>query len=125
MESLNRYVNFAYLVLGVVAAWFCVRTFGMVLDWMGPRADRLLFADIQLSVAAGVLAGAGIAFALYKNEKTFAWTNEVAVELSKVTWPDQEDTQRSTYVVIVFSVMIALVLAGFDFVWKAITDLLL
>lgn len=125
MENLTRYVNFAYLLLGVLSAWFCVKTFGMVLDWMGPRADRILFADIQLSVAAGVLAGVGLAFGLYKNEKTFAWTNEVAVELSKVTWPKQEETQQSTYVVIVFSVVIALLLASMDFLWNRVTNLIL
>ena len=125
MERLTRYLNFGYLTLGVLMAWLCHKTFAMVLDWMGPRADRILFADIQLSLAAGVLVGAGIAFALYKNAKVYAWSNEVAVELSKVTWPDQQDTQQSTYVVIVFSLVTAMILASFDFVWKFATDLLL
>jgi preprotein translocase subunit SecE len=125
MESVTRYLNVAYLLLGVVLAWFFVKTLDMLLGWAGPGADRILFMDVQLSLALGVVLGVGIAFFLYRNDKVFTWSNEVAVELSKVTWPDREDTMRSTYVVVIFSFIISAILAAFDFVWKYTTDWLL
>lgn len=125
MESVTRYLNVAYLALGLLLAWLFARTSGMVFSWFGPRADRLIAGDLSLSVLIGVVIGLAVTAFCWRNPKVYKWSTEVAVELSKVTWPEKSETQRSTYVVIVFAILIAFVLAGFDFFWKFITDIIL
>lgn len=125
MEAVTRYLNVAYLTLGVLASWLFVKTAAWLMAGLGPRVDRILFADIQLSVVLGVVAGVGMTYALFNNEKVYNWSTEVAVELSKVTWPDQDDTVQSTKVVIAFAVVVAGILSAFDFVWKFVTDAIL
>ena len=50
--------------------------------------------------------------------------DEVAGELSKVTWPSRPETWRNTVVVIVTSIIAAAYLFLFDSVWSAFTDLI-
>ena len=125
MEAVTRYLNVAYLTLGVLASWLFVKTAAWLMAGLGPRVARILFADFQLSVVLGVVAGVGMTYALFNNEKVYNWSTEVAVELSKVTWPDQDDTVQSTKVVIAFAVVVAGILSAFDFVWKFVTDAIL
>lgn len=125
METVTRQLNIAFLALGLLLAWLFAKTSGMVFSWFGPRADRILAGDLSLSAVVGVGLAIGLTAWLWRNARVYKWATEVAVELSKVTWPEREETQRSTYVVIAFAIMIALVLAVFDFAWKAITDIIL
>ncbi|TVR02814.1 MAG: preprotein translocase subunit SecE [Deltaproteobacteria bacterium] len=125
MKQITRYVTVSYLVLALVVAWVMVRIFAGVLDAMGPGSDPILFAGIRLSVFLGSALTAGVTVYCWKSEKIFRGANEVVIELSKTTWPDWPDTRKSTWVVIVFSVIVALFLAFFDFIWKMMTDTIL
>ncbi|MEO1269572.1 MAG: preprotein translocase subunit SecE [Myxococcota bacterium] len=90
------------------------------------RYDTNLLGDqLKLSGAIGVALGVGLTIYLYVNPKVQTWSQEVAVELSKVTWPGWEETKYNTLVVIVFSAIISSILATFDFFWKWLTDLIL
>lgn len=125
MQSLSKYVSGAFLVLGVVVAWVMVRIMAGVLGMVGPSADPILAAGIRLSAVLGVgMTAAAVGFCL-NNERIYRSATEVVVELSKVTWPDMPDTQRSTKVVIIFTLIVSVFLAAFDFVWKVITDTIL
>ncbi len=125
MEDVTRYLNVAYITFGLVMCWLGVKFSDMIFGMFGPRADRILFGDVSTSIAIGVIAGLAITAYCWRKPKIYKWSTEVAVELSKVTWPDREDTQRSTYVVIVFSIAVSIVLAAFDFIWKFTTDAIL
>ena len=66
-----------------------------------------------------------------KDEKSVAYKqpnalrryiNETIGELRKVTWPDREETLRSTMVVVATSLFLAGVLAGFDWLWGSRTS---
>lgn len=125
MKQITRYVTVSYLVLTLVVAWVMVRVFAGVLGMMGPGSDPILFAGIQLSTVLGVGLSAGVGFYCWKAENIFRSANEVVIELSKTTWPDWPDTRKSTIVVIIFSIVVALFLAFFDFIWKMMTDTIL
>ena len=49
--------------------------------------------------------------------------NEVASELGKVTWPTPKEVRAATIVVIVMSIIAAVILFAFDFVWSNLTEL--
>ena len=125
MDRSLRYLNVAYLALALIFAWLGAKSAEALFAFGGPRADRILFGDVQLSAVVGIAIGLAATLYCWRTPKIYNWATEVTTELSAVTWPQKEETQRSTHVVIVFSIMISLCLAGFDFFWKFVTDLLL
>ncbi len=125
MDNSLRYLNVAYLALGLILAWICAKSAELIFALGGPRVDRILFGDVQLSAVVGVVIGIALTAYCWRTPKIYNWATEVTFELSKVTWPAKEETQRSTYVVIMFSIMISICLAAFDFFWKFVTDLIL
>lgn len=124
MEDVSRYVSMAYLVGGLVVAWVFAKTSDLIFTAFAPRAN-VAFAGIGLSVIVGVGLAVLLTVVLWRNRKVYQWMTEVAVELSRVTWPELDETRQSTIIVIVFSVVLALALALFDFVWKFATDAIL
>ena len=126
-ESVSRYLNVVYLASGLLMAWLFSKTSGMMFSWAGPRADRLISGagDLRLSALVGVALAIGVTAYCWRSARVYKWVTEVIVELSKVTWPAKDETQRSTRVVIVFSIIVDLILASFDFLWKFATDLIL
>ncbi|MSP22518.1 MAG: preprotein translocase subunit SecE [Dehalococcoidia bacterium] len=45
---------------------------------------------------------------------TWRWTSDIISELRKVTWPARQETTNLTFVVIVVSILVAVVLGGAD-----------
>jgi preprotein translocase subunit SecE len=77
-----------------------------------------------IATVASAAVGLGVAFGLYRNEKSHRLVSDVVAELSKVTWPSRKETYASTIVVVITSIIAAAIVGSFDFVWSAITDLL-
>ena len=76
-----------------------------------------LAASAWIGVATTVMLFAG----LLRTPRVYVFTDEVVTELRRVTWPTQEETVRSSTVVVVFTVILAAVLAVYDYVWVTIT----
>ena len=53
------------------------------------------------------------------------FVGDVQVELQKVTWPDRAQLKNSTWVIVVFVVVIALLIFGLDFVVRNVLQVLL
>lgn len=115
--SIDRYIQGAFAVLALVLFWVLQQS--IVLVW-----NLFTEPNVTIATAAAAVLAIGGAFGLYRHERFSQLAREIAVELSKVTWPTREETQISTVVVIVTSVVAALFLGVFDALWSAITDLL-
>jgi preprotein translocase subunit SecE len=63
------------------------------------------------------------AIVMYRNDRMYHLTNEVAQELKKVTWPTAKEVRAATLVVIVMAIISAIILGLFDFVWSNLTEL--
>jgi preprotein translocase subunit SecE len=115
--GIERYIQGAYAVLALLLFWVFQQS--VVLFWN-------LFAEpnVFVATAIGAVAALGATVFLYRHERFHQLTREIALELSKVTWPSREETRVSTVVVIVTSVVAALYLGVFDALWSALTDLL-
>ena len=88
-------------------------------------ADPQIFGLLNATTFAGIVVAA-LSFALLNRQKTaVAFTNEVIDELRKVAWPDKQETLRSTLVVVVFTVVVAGALGGYDFIWAQLTEMVL
>jgi preprotein translocase SecE subunit len=115
--GLLRWVQLAYMVLALLTLW--------VLDKISVAVwSKFAEPNTGISTAVAALVSGVIAFAIYRHEKANRMTREVVAELAKVTWPSGKETQVSTIVVIVTSVIAAVILGAFDAVWSAITDLI-
>ena len=54
--------------------------------------------------------------------RTRDFTLEVSEELKKVTWPDWPQLKNSTFVVIVFVIIVSLIIFGMDFVVRSVVN---
>lgn len=111
----------------LVAAWLlAVSVRGLII----PILARFEIGDPQLfglnATTLGALALGTVTFLiLNRHPKVVSFTDEVIYELKKVTWPEKDDTVRSTIVVIGLTLFIAGALASYDYVWAEITQMVL
>ncbi len=122
--SQARMVNMAFmtaaLLMWIVSAKFFAGTF----DMLRPEWDLSLIGnEFRLSNLLGIGIGVFGGIYLWRHEKLFRLANEVAGELSKVTWPGVEETRISTVVTIVTTIIVALCLWAFDVLFSALTKL--
>ncbi len=74
-------------------------------------------------MGVGAIIGILAVVQTYRKETIHRWANEVAIELSKVTWPNRETVQNGTLVVIVASAIATFYVAVLDRVWSFLTHL--
>jgi preprotein translocase SecE subunit len=120
--------NTRYIILSFLSAAVFL---GLAVTGLtAPLLARLEVSDPQvLGLNASTLFGFAIMavtfMVLVRNKLAYGFTDEVIVELVKVTWPTKQETIRSTTVVVVFSIIVAGALAAYDYVWAGITSELL
>lgn len=124
--EVSRYVNLFYatmLVLAVVTANKLVASIWENVDVL--KDVSIVGNTITLTTLLGVAIGVGVVAWAYRREDYRTHVSEVVIELHKVTWPTMDETKRSTMVVIVFTIVVSLYLAGIDRIFSYLTDLLL
>jgi preprotein translocase SecE subunit len=127
MDKNTRWVVLGYVGIGLVLAWVLSQglqwSFYRLRDY-GLRDIELLGSNFTLAHAVAFGLTAAVGFYLWNHERLNRGGHEVVEELRKVTWPDAQDTQTSTIVVLITTVIIALVLWVFDFIWSWGTTLI-
>jgi preprotein translocase subunit SecE len=118
----QRYVYAAYMagamLVGFLAAKIGHASWYRLGQWkpeLGEPKDELLYP------LAGLI---GVLVALYYWRKADArqYANEVAEELSKVTWPSRKEVTNSTTVVVFTTVFATVFFALMDRFWGFVTD---
>lgn len=128
-----RYVHAAFLAAAILAAYLCgqilLSVWNSLADW--PAAVRAVPQLIQYAEdersSSTMIVGAVLGFLLvlryYRKPETRAWANDVAVELSRVTWPGKEMVTNGTIVVLVAGAVGTLYIAVLDRFWGYLTTL--
>jgi preprotein translocase subunit SecE len=80
--------------------------------------DRPTFTTL----VGAVIAVFAVVYA-YRRQDVRTWTNEVAAELAKVTWPSKKEVTSSTMVVIATGAFATVFLALLDRFWGFVTNL--
>jgi len=62
---------------------------------------------------------------IQKLNDTRTFVQESWEELQRVTWPDYEQLKNATFVIIVFSIVVALIIFLMDFASRNVIDLIL
>jgi len=129
----ERYVHAAFFVAGILAAFIASKTF--VLAWnslsgwsAAVRAVPQLvsYSEEQrdsIGLVAGAVIGTLTVIQAYRKETVRTWANEVAAELSKVTWPTREAVLNGTLVVVVASALATVYVTILDRIWSFLTTL--
>jgi len=121
--NLQRFVNIAYVLVGLLAWVISARLFGGVMDLISRDFDKpLIGTDFARSDLLGLICGLAVGIALKMNREVNGWALEVVNELKKVTWPSWEETRLSTVVVIITSIVVAIILGAFDAVWAFLSS---
>lgn len=120
--SATRAVNMSFVALGLLT-WIVMGSFwGWLISWFGPTADvGLIGVGFRLSDFLGLATGVIGTYMLWKNPKINDNSLAIANELKKVVWPSWQETRVSTFVVIVVTTIIALILGAYDAVWSFLT----
>jgi preprotein translocase subunit SecE len=112
----NKPVHMVYLFGGLLLFYLLKWT----TDWIWGYFTR---APNEFYVTAGSAVVALVTgISLYRHERTFGLVNEVCAELKKVSWPTGKEVRAATIVVIVMTIISALILGFFDFVWSNVTQ---
>ncbi|QED29229.1 preprotein translocase subunit SecE [Microvenator marinus] len=124
--EVSRYVNLFYATCLVLAVITFNKLVAQIWESVEVLKDVSIVGNtITLTTLIGVGLGVALTVWAYRREDYRAHVSEVVIELHKVTWPTMDETKRSTMVVIVFTIIVSLYLAGIDRVFSYLTDLLL
>lgn len=115
--GLERWVQFAFVAIAGLTFFIGDKLINFIWSYFADPEELLITG---VSAILGLLTG----YLLYRHPKVRPMADEVAMELSKVTWPSRKETWYSTLVVIITSVIAAVYLGLFDTLWSAFTDLI-
>ena len=126
MEDVRKYVDFTYVVAGILSAWLAIKLVESIWQTFEflERHNPVLMADIRLSSAVGVLIGIGIVIYLRLNQKVYGLVTECGIELKKTIWPGWNETKHNTVVVIIVVFIMGFSLWFFDVIWRTLTNVL-
>ena len=119
-----RYVNIAFVVSGLLVWTVLGRFFTWLFDLFGQSYNPMILGhNFRLADLLGLTIAAVATVVVRRNEKASTFAMEVGNELSKVTWPTWDETKMATFIVIVTTIIIALILGAFDYVWATLSSL--
>jgi preprotein translocase subunit SecE len=128
-----KYVHAAFFLAGILVAYIGGKIFNLIwnqlTEW--PAAVRAVpqlvnFPEDQretMTLVGGALVGALTVIQSYRKEGIRRWADEVATELTKVTWPNREQVLNGTIVVVVASAIATVYVAILDRFWGFLTQL--
>jgi preprotein translocase subunit SecE len=129
----TRYVLAAFFAGGMAVAYVVSKALGAGWNrladnvWLVQRAPFLsgVAEDDRATYTTliGAVVGLLVTIYAYRREDVRTWTNEVAAELAKVSWPSKKEVTNSTVVVIVASAFATIYLALLDRFWGFVTNL--
>ena len=128
-----RYVHTAFFLAAILGAYVMSKLltlgWGLLAEW--PAAVRAVpqlvaYAEDEregFTLVAGAIAGTIAVIQVYRREGIRRWADDVATELSRVTWPTRETVTNGTIVVVLASAIGTVYVAILDRFWSFLTTL--
>lgn len=111
----NRWVNASFLAVSFLVYFLTSRLIEFLTVKFNLEVRLPNVATIGLGVA--IALGLGLFVYLLKNQKSRVFMDEVVLELSRVTWPTQQDTSKATVVVVIMVLIAGFVVGALDGFW--------
>lgn len=122
--GIERWVQFAFLALGVLSFWLFEKVVHSGWMLLAESFPRLPEPDSNYVLPIALVIAAIIGLGGYRHSRVHDYSQEVAGEMTRVTWPDRQETVKQTGVVLAVSIVAALVLGLFDLIWANLTDVI-
>lgn len=119
----KRYVFAGYFAGGIGVAFITSKLLDMVWTRLSLWKPQFGEPNGELVILLGAIVGTLTAVYYYRDERTRQLAEEVASELSKVTWPSKQEVMNSTAVVIVATLFSTVFFALMDRFWGFLTNL--
>lgn len=111
----HKWVNLSFVMASLLLAYVVfalAEKFSVVLDFDGRiRSLDLIIKGLAVAVGLGTFLG------LYKSSVANNFMSETVAEVSKVTWPTQDETLKATIAVLIAVVIAGIVLWVVDSAW--------
>lgn len=131
--GIQRYVLAGFFAAGITVAYLAANC--LLVIWNALASNSWLAANASFlnrvaeddrgtfTMLAGAAIGVLAAVRAYQRDSVRTWVNDVALELTKVTWPDKKEVTNSTVVVVLTSAFATVFLALLDRFWGFVTNL--
>ncbi len=120
----RRVLGFAWLA-ATVCLWYVLADISGWTFRQTGFADPAMFGSFQLSSLVAIVVSIIASIYCWKHPTTYAFCIETVQETRKVVWPTKQETRDHTVVVIITSIAIAMMLWGFDLVFKRLFGVIL
>jgi preprotein translocase subunit SecE len=122
MQNTKKWIQICFLFVAAMAWVF----FYYLSDTVWDLAELPIPADwfIMPPQIIAFVAAIVTFIILQRNTKVNQFSNEVASELTKVTWPEKKETLMSAGVISVMVAICALILFAFDSLWGTLVRIM-
>jgi len=100
----RRYVYAVYFALGIALAYFLSKAGLALWHRLSQWTPKVGEPREDLATPAGAVVAAIVVFFTYRRQDVRTLSDEVALELSKVEWPDRDKVRRSTTIVVLATI---------------------
>lgn len=125
MEDVSRWVNLGFVFLWLLLWWLFGKVSGMVMGWFNIPDAHVLGENLTQASLVGLAISSVVTLIMWRNRKLYENGLNIAREIKKVTWPTLDETKNATRTVIITTLIIAAILASFDFVFQKLTAIIL
>ena len=119
----RRFVYAAYFAGAIAIAFMASKIVDLVWGRLAQWKPTLGEPRDEIVMPAAAVFGAVAAFYYWRRTRARQLAEQVAEELSKVTWPDRKEVTNSTFVVIVTTLVSTIFFALMDRFWGFVTNL--
>jgi preprotein translocase subunit SecE len=124
MNPNRRWIALFFFLFGLLT-WILTDKFvSTVMYWVGIERFNLhlLGERFTLTTLLGLITALTLTLWMYRHPTISNLSNEVVVELKKVTWPTAQETRSATLVVIITVFIMAFFLGIFDLFWSKLLN---
>ena len=118
----TRFVYAAYMAGAMLIAFLTAKIGHVAWYRLGQWKPELGEPRDEIVYVAASAVGVAIALYYWRKPEARQYANEVAEELSKVTWPSRKEVTNSTTVVLFYTLFATVFFALMDQFWKYVTD---
>jgi len=131
--GVDRYVHAAFFVAAILVAFLSSQVLLLLWNYLAEVPDAIRSVPFLIEytedqrgtycLIVGAVVGVVLVLRYYRRPAVRGWAFDVARELGRVTWPNQETVTGGTVVVIIASVLATIYVTLLDRFWGYLTNL--
>lgn len=124
MISNKKWILLGYTVISILIWVTFAKFFSTIFGWFNFNDTNILGPQFKLSTLLGLVITLSALIFCIRSPTIMTLSDEIIIELRKVSWPTRRESYYSTLVVIILVLIMAAVLGVFDAIWLKVTNLI-